>query len=81
MNEEIRVEEAVRTFNASDMVKYAEPNYVVELEPLNDVEEPNTTDSLGNGSIILNDPNWSKRADLERLACHPLGKKPRVLRM
>lgn len=35
LNEEISVEEAVRTFNASDMVNYAEPNYVVELEPLN----------------------------------------------
>ncbi|WP_353978693.1 S8 family serine peptidase [Enterococcus faecium] len=68
LNEEISVEEAVRTFNASDMVNYAEPNYVVELEPLNDVEEPNTTDSLGNRSIILNDPNWSKQANLREIS-------------
>lgn len=53
LNEEISVEEAVRTFNASDMVNYAEPNYVVELEPLNDVEEPNTTDSLGIDQLFL----------------------------
>lgn len=68
LNEEISVEEAVRTFNASDMVNYAEPNYVVELEPLNDVEEPNTTDSLGNRSIVLNDPNWSKQANLREIS-------------
>lgn len=68
LNEEISVEEAVRTFNASDMVNYAEPNYVVELEPLNDVEEPNTTDSLGNRSIILNDPNWCKQANLREIS-------------
>lgn len=42
------------------MVNYAEPNYVVELEPLNDVEEPKVNDQLENRSIIPNDPDWSK---------------------
>lgn len=68
LSEEISVEEAVRTFNTSDMVNYAEPNYVVELEPLNDVEEPKVNDQLENRSIIPNDPNWSKQGNLRDIS-------------
>lgn len=68
LSEEISVEEAVRTFNASDMVNYAEPNYVVEIEPLNDVEEPKVNDQLEDRSIIPNDPNWSKQGNLRDIS-------------
>lgn len=68
LSEEISVKEVVRTFNASDMVNYAEPNYVVELEPLKDVEEPKVNDQLENRSIIPNDPNWSKQGNLRDIS-------------
>ncbi|EOH88701.1 S8 family peptidase [Enterococcus villorum] len=68
LSEEISVEEAVRTFNASDMVNYAEPNYVVELEPLKDAEESKKNDYSENRSIIPDDPNWSKQGNLRDIS-------------